>query len=55
MYIAVKNYNGFERQLRDKRTISDSKDPEGKEIINHKSSQLTLQCSFSRIRGKNCI
>lgn len=46
MYIAKTNYNGFERQLRDKRTISDSKDPEGKEIIKHKTSQLTLNVAF---------
>lgn len=46
MYIAITNYNGFERQLRDKRKISDSKDPEGKEIINHKTSQLTLNVTF---------
>ena len=32
MCIAITSYNGFERQLRDKRTISDSKDPEGKEL-----------------------
>lgn len=42
MYIAKPNCNGFERPLRDKRTISDSKGPEGKEIIKHKSSQLTF-------------
>jgi len=32
MHIAIINYNGFERQLRNKRTISDKKDPEGKEL-----------------------
>lgn len=46
MYIAITNYNGFVRQLSDKRTISDSKDPEGKEIIKRKSSQLTLTVAF---------
>lgn len=46
MYTAITNYNGSERQLRDKRTVSDSKDPEGKGIINHKRSQLTLNVAF---------
>lgn len=45
MYIAITNYNGFERQLRDKRIISDSKDPEGKGL-KHESSQLTLNVAF---------
>lgn len=31
-YIPVTKYNGFERQLRNKRTISDSRNPEGKEL-----------------------
>ena len=28
----IKNYNGFEGQLGNKRTISDSEDPESKEL-----------------------